>query len=88
MTCCGQRMSAQRAAPRATGTEHGTAARKRTLRKRLPRIFPVHRQDRTDGGRRDRNRYRFTHGGAIVAVDARDRRSMSAVPALRQVVGP
>jgi hypothetical protein len=34
------------------------------------------------------NKYRFTHAGAIVAVDARDRRSISAVPGLRQVVGP
>lgn len=30
-------------------------------------------------------RYRFEHPGAIVTVDARDRRSLAAVPVLRQV---
>jgi hypothetical protein len=33
-------------------------------------------------------RYRFAHPGAIVAVVARDRRSLAAVPALRQVAAP
>lgn len=33
-------------------------------------------------------KYRFPNSGATVAVDARDRRSISAVPGLRRVAGP
>ena len=32
--------------------------------------------------------YRFAQPGALVSVDARDRRSLAAVPVLRQEVGP
>jgi hypothetical protein len=33
-------------------------------------------------------RYRFTHSGAIVAVDPRDRPSLARLPRLRQTIGP
>ena len=32
--------------------------------------------------------YRFGQPGALISVDARDRRSLAAVPVLRQEVGP
>jgi hypothetical protein len=32
--------------------------------------------------------YRFAHSGAIVGVDPRDRRSLAAIPVLRQVPRP
>ena len=35
-----------------------------------------------------RGRYRFSHPGAQVAVDARDRSSLDAVPSLKRVSGP
>lgn len=33
-------------------------------------------------------RYRFDQGGAVVSVDPRDRRSIAAVPKLRQIAHP
>lgn len=33
-------------------------------------------------------RYRFERGGAVVTVDPRDRRSLQAIPSLRQVTSP
>jgi hypothetical protein len=36
-------------------------------------------------GRETRKRYRFDNPGAVVAVDARDRIALSAVPNLKQV---
>ena len=39
-------------------------------------------------GSTTRKRYRFDGHGAIIAVDLRDRLSLSAVPKLRQVLRP
>jgi hypothetical protein len=90
--CCGDRRQQSRATERArpetrvaSGKESPAAPRRR------PSVVYMEYTGQTGltalGGRSGA-RYRFEHAGAIVAVDPSDRRSLLAVPQLRQVASP
>jgi hypothetical protein len=94
MACCGQQRSAApvgsapaMARPAATGAPDRAPADHTVDRSRAHFQY-VGRTAATVVGGATGTRYHFARPGAIVAVDARDRPSVSQVPVLRQVVAP
>ncbi len=86
--CCGKKRAQAR---KNTQTQQVTKAEEKTAPKPKPKsdsptYFQYLGQTRlTVMGPRTRKRYRFDQPGAVVAVDPRDRRAMTAVSILRQV---
>jgi len=91
MGCCGER----RRAKSTSGPVQGAGVHHREVVSRdPPRRYPVvyfqylGRTGLSAIGPISGKRYRFDGPGTIVAVDPRDRRSLAAVPSLRQVGQP
>lgn len=91
MGCCGnQRRHFSVAAPTQRGTARPQAADFHREPKRSAYAYFQYLGGKglTVHGPVSGQRYRFDRPGAIIAVDPRDRRSVAAVPNLRQVSSP
>jgi hypothetical protein len=91
MSCCGnQRKKFNTTNPARRSREQPKAGSVRSAPKRSASIYFQYTGKRglIFVGPISRKQYRFERSGAIVAVDARDRRAMATVPILRQVRNP
>ena len=86
MTCCGQKRAQLVQTSRASQRpEERSLSQPQALRGDPVYYQYVGKTGLTVIGRETRKIYRFDNPGMVVAVDVRDKRSLEAVPTLRQV---